>query len=45
MIPKVLAYITRDGREGLDVLVFRHAHHPEAESRCLVARSNQVKTS
>jgi 8-oxo-dGTP pyrophosphatase MutT (NUDIX family) len=29
-IPKVLAYITRDGSAGKEVLVFRHRHHPDA---------------
>ncbi len=30
MIPKVLAYITRDGTAGGEVLVFRHRDHPDA---------------
>ena len=30
VIPKVLAYITREGKSGKEVLVFRHVHHPEA---------------
>lgn len=30
MIPKVLAYITRDGTAGREVLVFRHRDHPDA---------------
>lgn len=30
MIPKVLAYVTRDGSGGREVLVFRHRDHPDA---------------
>jgi len=30
VIPKVLAYITREGPAGREVLVFRHRDHPEA---------------
>lgn len=30
MIPKVLAYITRESPHGKELLVFRHQHHPEA---------------
>ena len=30
MIPKVLAYITRDTEQGRQLLVFHHVHHPEA---------------
>lgn len=30
MIPKVLAYITREGKHGKEILAFRHQHHPEA---------------
>jgi ADP-ribose pyrophosphatase YjhB (NUDIX family) len=30
VIPKVLAYITRDGPQGREVLVFRHRGHPDA---------------
>ena len=30
MIPKVLAYITREGKHGKELLVFRHQRHPEA---------------
>ena len=30
VIPKVLAYIVREGKRGKEVLVFRHHDHPEA---------------
>ena len=30
IVPKVLAYITRTGNQGKEVLVFRHVHHRDA---------------
>ena len=30
MIPKVLAYITRESQHDKELLVFRYQHHPEA---------------
>jgi 8-oxo-dGTP pyrophosphatase MutT (NUDIX family) len=30
VVSKVMAYITREGRKGKEVLVFRHEHHSEA---------------